>query len=381
MLCLITAVPVPKDMLHTVHQGVALYSIAGLVTHHYEENFPDLTLSQLNAKLADEAWSHYRQWCKGRSVVCPTSSSFTALRFGRKSWQSFSELASCYKGAMVKYMIFWAADFLKAKLKEKNSENNRTRSYCAWALARFQFLQETNGPWLSVDAANEMCLQGRSFLLFYQKLAVQSRAQCPGRKMYKVVPKFHSLLHLCLFVKATRRNPRYDHLYQEEDFMKHVGKICSKCHPSTLNMVSLFRYRALKELVWKNLGFPTLGAKLGRMGQCTRDQKKQHELFQLLFVFTVPSVWLHWRFQKKGWSEPWFSNMNMWDVGFSNTVWAWGWHGRTSFWDFHISPQKNNKKWHHQFCSVDLCWWHLRLFFLVYIFMYIWLTNIPWYTI
>lgn len=30
--------------------------------------------------------------------------------------------------------------------------------------------------------------------------------------------------------------------------MKHVGKICSKCHPSTMDMVSLYRYRALIEL-------------------------------------------------------------------------------------------------------------------------------------
>ena len=37
-----------KDMLHTVHQGVALHAIAGLVTHHYEELYPGLTIAQLS---------------------------------------------------------------------------------------------------------------------------------------------------------------------------------------------------------------------------------------------------------------------------------------------------------------------------------------------
>ena len=240
-----------KDMLHTVHQGVALHAIAALVTHHYEEACLGITLSQLNDKLTSDAWSHYRNWCKGKSVVCPTSSTFTALRFGRENWQSYPELASCYKGAMVKYMIFWVAEFLKEKINEVDTENNRLRAYCAWSLYQFQYLQETNGPWLSSDVATEMAHVGRTFLFFYQKLALGSRAACPEKKMYKLVPKFHCFLHLCLFTQVTCRNPRYDHLYMEEDFMKHVGRICSKCHPATLDMVSLYRYRALIELAAK----------------------------------------------------------------------------------------------------------------------------------
>ena len=238
-----------KDMLHTVHQGVALHAIAGLVTHHLEENHPGITIAELSARLSGEVWAHYRSWCKGKPTVCPTSSMFSALRFGRDSWQSFPELASCYKGAMVKYLMFWAAAFLCEQLEKVDTPNNRLRAYCAWSLARFQYLQEANGPWLCAEASKDLRAAGRSFLLFYQKLAVESRAVCMGKKMYKVVPKFHSLLHLCIGVKVTGRNPRYDHLYQEEDFMKHVGKICSQCHPSTLHMVSLYRYRALIELV------------------------------------------------------------------------------------------------------------------------------------
>lgn len=234
-------------MLHTVHQGVALHALASLVTHHYEELHPTITIAQLSEKLSSEAWAHYKRWCQGKSVVSRTSS-FTGLRFGRENWQSYPELSSCYKGAMVKYLIFWVSEFLKEKSPEINSELSALRAHCAWSLARFQYLQETNGPWLSEETAEEMCDMGRTFLLFYQKLAFESRVANPGRKMYKLVPKLHCLLHLCIFTRDTGRNPRYDHLYMEEDFMKHVGRICGKCHPSTMDMVSLYRYRTLVEL-------------------------------------------------------------------------------------------------------------------------------------
>ena len=165
-------------MLHTVHQGVALHAIAALVTHHYEDNVAGLTIAQLNEALSVDAWGHYRKWCKGKSTVCATSSTFSALRFGRDSWQSYPELASCYKGAMVKYMMFWAAAFLQSKLDETDTERNRLRAYTAWSLSRFQFLQESNGPWLTPEVSAEMCEAARTFLLFYQKLAVESRASC-----------------------------------------------------------------------------------------------------------------------------------------------------------------------------------------------------------
>lgn len=250
-----------KDMLHVVHQGVAPLAIASLITHHYTESNPGLTLADLDRFLKTEAWQHYKTWCRGkRQVVCPTSSIFSGQRFGRESWQTQPELSSCYKGAMVKYMIFWTADFLQQKLDDNPSDGTRLRAYCAYSLAQFQFLQETHGPWLSDEIAMQMHNMGRTFLLFYQKLAVTTKNAYPDKRFYKVVPKFHSLLHLCLFVVKTGRNPRYDHLYMEEDFMKHISKICARCHPSTMDTVALFRYRALIELstrlyTWQKLGF------------------------------------------------------------------------------------------------------------------------------
>lgn len=41
---------------------------------------------------------------------------------------------------------------------------------------------------------------------------------------------------------------RFEHYYQDEDLMKEIGKIASRTHPSTMELVTLERYAALLEL-------------------------------------------------------------------------------------------------------------------------------------
>lgn len=149
---------------------------------------------------------------------------------------------------MVKYLIFWCRDLLTAQLDHDSTYMAKCRAYAAYCLAEFQYLQEVSGPWLDRDVAERMCYMARSFLLLYQFLAVSTRSECPTKWYYKVVPKFHSLLHLAMQLPLTRRNPRYDHLYSDEDFMRHISKICSRCHASTMDTVALHRYRVLIEL-------------------------------------------------------------------------------------------------------------------------------------
>ena len=213
---------------------------------------PGLTLDGLSQLLQQDAYPHYKIWCQGKRVTT-TGSTFTALRFGRESWQHYPELASCYKGAMVKFMMYWTACFLNEKLTKDCSPRARLRAFVAFALAQFQYLQDSHGPWFPDKAANQAYHVGRTFLLLYQRLAVDSRKSCPTRKLYKLIPKFHSFLHMCISIQDTKRNPRYEHLYMEEDYMKHISKICSRCHPATMDRVCLYRYRALIELCGSDL--------------------------------------------------------------------------------------------------------------------------------
>ena len=185
-----------KDTLHCIHQGLGPIVIASLVTHHFEET--GVTLGELDKCLQD-TFQHYKQWCKTkRNLVAVTSSQFTALRFGRENFQTYPALASCYKGAMVKGLIYWTAEFLLQCFRANPTPSSRLRACCASALAQFQFHQDSNGPWLSQDVAKDVAYMGRTFLLLYQKLACEARVAFPQRRVYKVIPKFHSFLHMCL---------------------------------------------------------------------------------------------------------------------------------------------------------------------------------------
>ena len=40
---------------------------------------------------------------------------------------------------------------------------------------------------------------------------------------------------------------RFEHYYQDEDLMNEIGRIASRTHPNTMDVVTLKRYRALLE--------------------------------------------------------------------------------------------------------------------------------------
>ena len=227
-----------------VHQGIGPILIGSLLSDHYEQlhNYK-LTLKQLDHLLQNDAWPHYKKWMRDRKLPS-CSMQFSLIRIGRESWQRYPEMASCYKAAVIKSMLYWIASFLHEHMRDDQADSV-LRADVAYSMAQFHYVQDSNGPWLTPPTAGEMALNGRRFLLLYQLLAVQ--AQRAERHLYKLVPKFHVLLHMCLRLPLELRNPRYDHLYMEDDFMKEIGRIASRTHARTMGSVTLLRYRALLE--------------------------------------------------------------------------------------------------------------------------------------
>ena len=220
--------------------------VASLVCDHYEQMHGPLTLKQLDSLLRLDAWQHYKSFCraKGKSVAS-CSMQFNLCRFARESWQSYPELASCYKAAVVKSMLYWVATFLDER-KDAGSPSSILRADTAYAMAQFQFIQDTHGAWFDLDTANQAAGAGRRFLVLYQQLALF--AMRANRKIYRLTPKFHCLLHVTLRLPREKRNPRFDHLYMEEDYMRHIGRIASRTHARTMGYICLLRYRALLEM-------------------------------------------------------------------------------------------------------------------------------------
>ena len=173
-----------QDLLHTLHQGVSVCAIAGLLTDHFNSKHPGQTLLELERCLYS-AYRNYRGWCKSKGL--PASSvRFNLNRLGRDSWQSMPELTTQYKASTVKYMQYWLHDFLMSEPAVPDSDNRRN---CSYSLTMFQFMLDTHSEWFEQDQANRTAEYGYNFLLFYQALALRSRGE--PRNNYKIVPKFH----------------------------------------------------------------------------------------------------------------------------------------------------------------------------------------------
>ena len=189
-----------------LHQGVACCVIPALISAHYEAKFgEELTLKRLDHLLQTDVWKHYKAWCR-RTKVPGCGHRFTLARFGRETWGAAPELQSCYKAYTVKMLIYWVHDFLLGVQHEANGGIGRA---CAsYALAKMQFDFDMSGPFLNDALKADAVSMGRSFLLFYQQMCFEN--QSSERRNFKMVPKFHSFLHLLLYVQRTSRNPRLD---------------------------------------------------------------------------------------------------------------------------------------------------------------------------
>lgn len=191
-----------KDVLHLIHQGIATVLIASLVCDHLECKHPGITLRAMG-----EIYKHYRGWCKSKGpLVSGCSHRFSASRFGKEKWSSFPELASVYKAAVVKDMMYWVAAYLQEN--SAGVPNGELRVNCSHAFASFQSMMDCNGAFFDAGTTNQIVEIGRKGLLLYQQLCVADRQRTDGRRAYKITPKFHSFFELTFYIAESHRNPR-----------------------------------------------------------------------------------------------------------------------------------------------------------------------------
>ena len=187
--------------------------IAALICDHLECKSPQITLRELDETLSKDVFKHYRRWCKNKgNLATPCSHRFSAQRFGKEKWASYPELASVYKAAVVKTMMYWCSDFLKER--DDGIPGGNLRSQTMHAFAAFQNLIDISGPFFDPETTQKVVDVCRKGLLLYQKLAGIDKGRTDGRRTYKIIPKFHSTLELSIYIEETMRNPRYL-LFQE----------------------------------------------------------------------------------------------------------------------------------------------------------------------
>ena len=195
-----------KDLLHVLHQGVAMVAIASCLCEDLEEKDPHQTLAQLEKRTGEELWNSYKSWCAAHHKT-PCSHRFNLARLGREQWNAFPEMGSTYKGAVIKDMIYWSAAYLWQQ--QGTTPGSNLRCHAMHALATFQKKIDENPGFFNRRVARETANYARVFLLFYQRLAADDRAKFGEvRRCYKLTPKFHCMVNLAEYIEHSCRNPR-----------------------------------------------------------------------------------------------------------------------------------------------------------------------------
>ena len=188
-----------EDLMHTLHLGVALCVIPGLIIDHLIRTNPAITLDRLERSLLHAYW-HHRAWCKENRVpYAPLR--FNLARFGKESWGEKPELTTQYKAMIVKHLIYWS----HAWLTEEGAESDILCT--SFALAQFQYKLDTSPDWLSPNDKRETVDAGFAFLQFYQRLAFKNLRS--PKQQYKLTPKFHYFCHLVEYIDKSARNVRW----------------------------------------------------------------------------------------------------------------------------------------------------------------------------
>jgi len=204
---------------------------------------------------------------------------FTKASIGKTKAKSYPSMDSNTKAAYVKPIITWLTHKTRElfetlnfsdgshlvdvmALREANhhsearellqSKRNKLgmTSTCAWALAPFHWVMDTNTQFLSESAAQDAQSAGNIFLSTWSKLARDALDE--GVPNFRIRPKHHYFQHLVLGLGSCE-NLRYLFCFADEDFMGRVTRLARKSHRAVCIERTLQKYVLLLFRRWRRV--------------------------------------------------------------------------------------------------------------------------------
>ena len=186
-----------------------------------------------------------------------------------------------------------------------------------------EHFQLQHGRWFPDNISKEFqrCyLIYRACLNELAVLAVQA-----GRLRYHLRPKCHQLGHLTFHFLP--RNPRYFHVYQDEDFIARTKRVAEVSDPVYVSRLALFRYIIHVCMMWdESAGWPSRG--LGR-GKCASAWGFQLFFWVAVIFLKAPPYVGTPLVQASRVTEVWKGEEPIKTrESYRNSRWPPGWHGR-----------------------------------------------------
>jgi hypothetical protein len=245
-----------RDILHDIWLGTARDDVAASITDMLEaDELPGTdTTNKLNT-----LWGACKVYCQNNKLSKPRGG-FSVGQIGRYSKKKVPELSSKFKAMQVKVICKFLADYT-FRLDDGSSKHKGMRSMVFWALTNmihiFDVAKRAGRPLLNADEIAEAAYSGRTYLLCYQWLSVESLTLQTHN--FRMRPKRHFVDHMVRKLHWGL-NPGEVTCDDDETFMGVVKRFGSSTHGLSAMRRILDRY-------------------LVGLGMRIRERARLHQLF------------------------------------------------------------------------------------------------------
>ena len=214
------------DVLHTCDQGVASHIIGNILWEcmragAFGGGSVENKLVVLN-KTIDA-------WYKEHKVTSKIKGRLTAERIRTsKSWPKLKA-----KAAATRHIAPFAHELACKFLDQK-------RIAITQMLCEFYDIMNAQGMFLDADAKERLPKLGDRMCKLYALLSRE--ALVARQKAWKMVPKVHLLLHLCIDQAPSVGNPRFFWVYADEDLVGSMIEVAESCHASTMAPTAMVKW-------------------------------------------------------------------------------------------------------------------------------------------
>ena len=108
---------------------------------------------------------------------------------------------------------------------------------CLWSLDSFLSVAMNADKYFTEAEVHHLQTVGMLFMRSYGHLAVQALRR--SRRLFRVRPKYHLLMHMILDIPSSRMNFTRHATWLDEDFNKHVIAVKSGAHKRTATLGTL----------------------------------------------------------------------------------------------------------------------------------------------
>ena len=190
------------------------------------------------------AFAHFKAWAK-QSNLHITVPRFTPSRLNRRLRQSFPVLNT--KAVASKAVSHWLA-FATSEHAMRNGASNDDRmvAACVHEYTKALRIMDACGLLMGQDQAKQFHDAVIHHLRIYGALHHKSsqvlRGTQPMRCLWQLLPKHHHFFHCAKDTLESCVNPRAYSLLAAESFIGMIGRLCKKCHRSSVSVRALHRY-------------------------------------------------------------------------------------------------------------------------------------------